>query len=211
MSSDSSDSVDSLDSSNSPAPSTGPKEVKPDGIKSSYYHFKSTPAEEAARYAPKPIDASSAAAAPKPAGGSAWNAAGTWEEKDLTSWAHERLKEILPTVEIPAHSDCRATINSVTKVTGDVTVIFSRGKKRPGYDLTISCDWSGEFKSAQGKGTIEIHGLDETCDGDYEIGVFYNSESSDKEASGKLATLVKRAVPDIKKKIELFLQELKEQ
>lgn len=87
-------------------------------------HFSSTPAHEAERYKPQLItdpnsaplnspppvllatgvDASSitappsaatvAAAAPQAIGGSRWNAAGTWEDKDISVWAHGRFKEV---------------------------------------------------------------------------------------------------------------------
>jgi hypothetical protein len=47
---------------------------------------------------PKRIDSPSPAAATSPtpvptASGSAWNAAGTWEEKNITEWTKQRIKE----------------------------------------------------------------------------------------------------------------------
>jgi len=64
-------------------------------IGSNYYFFKSTPKDEAAKYAPQPITAPAPSTSPDLARqGSAWNAAGTWEDRDMSNWAHERIKSL---------------------------------------------------------------------------------------------------------------------
>jgi hypothetical protein len=184
---------------------------KPTGIKSSYYHFKSTPAEEAAKYAPKPIDPATVAQPKSANSGSTWNAAGTWEEKDLSSWAQDTLKKLLLSVVIPSHSDMKINITSVNKCTGDASIVYSRGKKRIGYDMHASIEWSGEYKAAPCKGHINVDGVEETNDeDDYVIKVTYStSEESDSSAAEKCATLVKKAIPDVRKQIAKFVEEIK--
>lgn len=55
---------------------------------------------------PKRIDSSSPApASPVPVSGSAWNAAGTHEEKSFSPWAHQHMKELIActTFSLPNH------------------------------------------------------------------------------------------------------------
>eukprot|EP00568_Trieres_chinensis_P006673 CAMPEP_0183294564 /NCGR_PEP_ID=MMETSP0160_2-20130417/2859_1 /TAXON_ID=2839 ORGANISM="Odontella Sinensis, Strain Grunow 1884" /NCGR_SAMPLE_ID=MMETSP0160_2 /ASSEMBLY_ACC=CAM_ASM_000250 /LENGTH=330 /DNA_ID=CAMNT_0025455913 /DNA_START=131 /DNA_END=1120 /DNA_ORIENTATION=+ len=66
------------------------------GKKTSYFHREQTEEEKRliGDIAPKRVEdpaAVDATAAPTAEGASAWNKAGTWEERDLTSWASETL------------------------------------------------------------------------------------------------------------------------
>eukprot|EP00759_Apiculatamorpha_spiralis_P002710 PhF_6_TR11167/c0_g1_i2/m.18002 len=65
---------------------------------------------------------------------SKWNGAGTMEERDFSSWAHIRVKELFTNLDI---SDTAKKL-SATTVEGDASIIFTRGKKRPGFELTIT-------------------------------------------------------------------------
>lgn len=52
--------------------------------------------------------------------GSLWNKnSWHWEEKKYTAWAHNWIKENLPTIRVE-NSDASARITSVTHVSGDV-------------------------------------------------------------------------------------------
>ncbi|KAL3368822.1 hypothetical protein AABB24_009570 [Solanum stoloniferum] len=51
--------------------------------------------------------------------GSAWNRAGTWEEKNLNKWANERIKELLISVGSLEYSGGRAEVAEVTRCSGD--------------------------------------------------------------------------------------------
>jgi hypothetical protein len=80
---------------------------------------------------PVKLDESSESAplssAPSSRGGSAWNAAETWEEKDMTSWAKEWLK----------------AQEGVSKVEGDASIPFVRGTKRYLFDFSFTLDFQG--------------------------------------------------------------------
>ena len=71
-----------------------------DGRTTTYFHRELSADEKKllGDNSPKPISTDAAAAIGSgsgKAGGSAWNAAGTWEEKNYTQWAKTRIKEIL--------------------------------------------------------------------------------------------------------------------
>ncbi|KAG5058979.1 hypothetical protein JHK87_000008 [Glycine soja] len=51
--------------------------------------------------------------------GSAWNRAGTWEEKSLNNWATPRIKELLISLGSIQFSFGRAEVEDVTKCVGD--------------------------------------------------------------------------------------------
>jgi len=84
-----------------------------DGSTTSYFTREVDPATKAlldAQKAPKRIDPASAGlpAAPAPgatSSGSAWNKAGTWEEKDCSGWATDTLKAGLKAVTATSQAD----------------------------------------------------------------------------------------------------------
>jgi len=226
-----SDSVDHSDeetATNNPSTDTA--------VKSSYYFFKSTPASEAVKYLPTPISSSSAASSssspspsPEPVvphAGSRWNAAGTWEEKDLSSWAHNRLSSLLSNLPLSPLSDVSPSSSSSldysillssSKVEGDATVVFTRGKKKSGYDLKVVADWvatpiSTSNSSSKLTGTIELPSLDQTNEGDFEMIVLVKErEGIDEILVEKIHKHVKNSKGIISKKVSEFESELREQ
>lgn len=103
--------------------------------------------------------------------GSAWNKAGTWEERDVTKWAVETLERRLGACQ---HSwdSLRATV-SKCDVKGHASVAMVRGKKRYIYELEVQIDWDVR-PSAEGSSTPLASGklcfpeIDGTCSGVYE-------------------------------------------
>mmetsp|Transcript_32703 Transcript_32703/g.79295 ORF Transcript_32703/g.79295 Transcript_32703/m.79295 type:complete len:422 (+) Transcript_32703:81-1346(+) len=161
------------------------------GKKTSYFHNELS--EEAKSLigdiAPKKIDASAAQAvpAPAPAGASAWNKAGTWEEKDRTKWAQESLKKMVmeTTYSFPASSpapDAKVTVSKVQKLDGHASVARARGKTRYIYEFLLKLEW--ELKGADGlecSGKLAIPDIDGTIElGEgYEIHEFNIDSVSD--------------------------------
>lgn len=77
--------------------------------------------------------------------GSAWNQAGTWEEKNLNQWATDRIKVLLSSVgslEFPAG---KAEITEVSKCVGDAFLVTVRNKKRVGYTYELTLKFKGEW------------------------------------------------------------------
>ncbi|KAL5101729.1 hypothetical protein RYX36_006056, partial [Vicia faba] len=77
--------------------------------------------------------------------GSAWNRAGTWEEKSLNHWAIPRIKELLVSVGSISFSSGRAEVEDVTKCVGDALVVVIRNKKRVSFTYELSLRVKGEW------------------------------------------------------------------
>ena len=142
------------------------------GKKTSYFHNELS--EEAKRLigdiAPKKIE--SAPSAPVEAsesnkGTSAWNKAGTWEERDVAAWAKDSLKEQLEKViyTLPASSPAPSAVVKMTKakVSGHASVAVVRGKKRFIYEMSVDLEWSFSHESNDANGKISFPDIDGTC------------------------------------------------
>ncbi len=111
-----------------------------------------------------PLDASAKEALERsaPAAGAAWNAASTWEEKDITQWTKQKLPELFSGLElVPAHdvaetselnadeANATATLRatSVSSVDGEATYVLSRGKQRVVFELELKLECELEIRA----------------------------------------------------------------
>lgn len=85
---------------------------------------------------------------------SAWNAAGTWEERGHTIWAKARIEELVTengTFELVGgngiDADARVRIVGVKSCEGDASVVMIRGKPRRGFDFELTLNWEAAFAS----------------------------------------------------------------
>jgi activator of HSP90 ATPase len=90
---------------------------------------------------PQPVNTSSATA-----GTSAWNQAGTWEEKDCSRWAKETLTKAImeTTFTFPESSpapNALVTVTKVSKLDGHASVAVVRGKTRFIYEYSCKLEW----------------------------------------------------------------------
>jgi len=156
------------------------------GKKTSFFHHEQTEEEKRliGDIAPKRIDPNSAAATSTQAhtskDRSAWNKAGTWEEKDCTSWAIESLSKALMACTYNLPQGCAAPNAEVkvTKVsnlidhktaggTAHASVATVRGKKRYIFEFDIKLDWQFFLPSGEScKGSIRF----DDVDGTHEVG-----------------------------------------
>jgi hypothetical protein len=92
------------------------------------------------------VTATSAVAAPK--GPSAWNQAGTWEEKDCSNWCVDRLRSGLETLRTDS---CRIT--KVDEVTGDASIVWASGQQRHLFDIhaILHYTWTDSEAAADAK------------------------------------------------------------
>jgi len=72
---------------------------------------------------------------------SAWNQAGTWEEKDTTEWCRERLKTRLTETKADTSGTLVGTVKNVDTLTGDASVAMVSGKKRYIFDFHGKIDF----------------------------------------------------------------------
>eukprot|EP00984_Skeletonema_dohrnii_P019024 scaffold9020_cov89-Skeletonema_dohrnii-CCMP3373.AAC.2 len=177
--------------------------IRSDGKKTSFFDREIS--EESKQLigdiAPKRIDPNAPTEdnAPKPLpvteGTSAWNKAGTWEERDVTSWAKETLEAALLTSEyiLPEGSPspgARATVSKVSKFEGHASYATVRGKKRYIYEFAFTLDWvltlgDDHTKTCHGKVTFpDVDGTVELGDG-YDI-VDYHVDGSSPAGTGPL-------------------------
>ncbi|KAF0694223.1 Aste57867_14882 [Aphanomyces stellatus] len=117
--------------------------------------------------------------------GSAWNHAGTFEQRDLTKWSQDRLKELLANLEFASHSfTIRA--GEVKDMTGDASICVVRGKKRFLFDFGFKLEWEAVGKGYKGK----VHFHDISNDGDYEIECKYEKRPANALEAAELREAV---------------------
>ncbi len=71
--------------------------------------------------------------------GSDWNAAGTFEEKDVSVWARKHLQTLLTGLKVinAGGTQLQVFVESVQEVSGDASIVFTRGKHKFIYDLSV--------------------------------------------------------------------------
>lgn len=123
-----------------------------------YRHREWKPTQEAKKeFRPTQINSEEAAATMKTsaasAAGSVWNAAGTWEDKDVTSLAQSTLREKLsePTLRDIDVAGGAISVEEVEKVEGDASKPVIRGKMRHIFDLSFKVKFSFKWMDSGGQ------------------------------------------------------------
>ena len=108
-----------------------------------------------ASLAPTPIPANNVQeSATSTAAASAWNQAGTWEEKDTSVWCTSCLKKHLTTAAVPGIYS--AKVKEVKDCSGDASVVLTRGKKRYVFDYHLTLRFDVMHLSEAGVNADEI-------------------------------------------------------
>ncbi len=178
--------------------------------KSKYYFFKSTPAHLAAQYKPQPIanPAAEEASSSTADGPSKWNKGGTWEEKDNSTWARERMETLFVGVELPAGKlqGGSASITKADSVTGDASVVWTRGKKRCSYEMSVTLSWTGEHNGTATSGKVKMPDLDFTNVDDFDIEVTIDASDA---AHTAVRAALRSYFPDLlRDRVKVFVDEL---
>merc|ERR1712039_1007231 len=88
--------------------------------------------------------------------GSEWNAAGTWEERDMSAWVKDKLTIWLQQaivssdqVTLPSGSvmGVTAKVTKVKSLNGDAQIVMVRKKPRHGYNYEADLSFSVAFIS----------------------------------------------------------------
>ena len=144
------------------------------GKKTSYFHNELDEKSRAliGDIAPKKIENNTDNAPKKSAsnqGTSVWNTGGTWEEKDVSEWANNSLKEMVleTSYALPISSPApgaTVTVEKVSKLEGHASVAVVRGKMRFIYEYSCALDWKLEKKDDElsCKGSLTIPDIDGT-------------------------------------------------
>ncbi|CAL5040968.1 unnamed protein product [Urochloa decumbens] len=192
--------------------------VEPAAEKATSYRYwvREATGDAAPLPAPRKLDAADVAANPAPASlGSAWNQAGTWEEKNLNSWANSRIKDLLGSLDPLEFSTGKASVYEVSRCSGDAFLVIVRNKKRVGYTYELSLKFKGEWvikeENKKVKGHLEIPEFSYGELEDLEVNVRFSEEkdlSSDEKA--QICKDMKSFLAPIQEKLHEFEKELKE-
>eukprot|EP00746_Dinoflagellata_sp_MGD_P013881 gnl/MRDRNA2_/MRDRNA2_130183_c0_seq1.p1 gnl/MRDRNA2_/MRDRNA2_130183_c0~~gnl/MRDRNA2_/MRDRNA2_130183_c0_seq1.p1 ORF type:complete len:350 (-),score=98.97 gnl/MRDRNA2_/MRDRNA2_130183_c0_seq1:74-1087(-) len=137
-------------------------DVDDEKIEGWYRHREWKPQEPKAEFKPQKVDAGATGyAAPSvptaaPSAGSAWNKAGTWEEKDMTEWAKRSLKEKVQQAEKvdTGTGELAVTEVNVTEVE-NASIGVIRGSVRYLFDLAFEVKFALKRMGSSGAETIE--------------------------------------------------------
>lgn len=108
-----------------------------------YYHGRLNTVPSNAAPTPQQVEVSKDAS-PSNTIGSEWNQAGTWEEKEVTEWAKERMTACLADAALGGHqvtlasgdaSSVSARVSKVKSLTGDAHIVTVRKKRKCGYNF----------------------------------------------------------------------------
>lgn len=127
-------------------------------------------------------------------GTSAWNTAGTWEERDVTPWAKDTLTAALLAAEytLPDGSPspgARAVVSKVSKLDAHASYATVRGKERFLYEVAVTVQWTltlgGEDRGRTCTGEMTFPDVDGTATGEYDV-VNYTVDGSSHSGTGPL-------------------------
>lgn len=103
-------------------------------------------------------------AAPAPSGGSVWNTAGTWEERDILPFAKDAVEAALGRVPDRDFGSGVVSLDTVKGVEGDASVGVIRGKTRHIVDLTVKIGFKvrlgGDGKAYKGTLVLKEYSAD---------------------------------------------------
>ncbi|URE43917.1 activator of 90 kDa heat shock protein ATPase [Musa troglodytarum] len=141
--------------------------------------------------------------------------AGTWEERNLNSWASNRIKELLKSLGSLEFSSGKAYIEEVTKCSGDAFLVTVRNKKRVGYTYEVTIKFKGDWLIQKENKKIKGHlDIPEFSFGELEDLQIQVRLSEDKDLSTddkmKICNDLRLCLAPIRKKLEVFEQELRD-
>jgi activator of HSP90 ATPase len=134
-------------------------------VKLPYFHRKLTAEEEAiiGDITPKPLDPSQAPVVSKEQSsakvtqGSAWNAAGTWESRECSTWCKDKLREIFSSSSLSSSSSPnKVKINKIEKIEGNSSVTHIRGRARFLYEWNFDLDFEISGMLGPFKGSVAV-------------------------------------------------------
>jgi len=122
---------------------------------SSYYHFASTPAEEAKKFQPKKIDHSEASNKQfnTAIGASKWNPGNTYEDRDYTNLANEKWLAMMKEFRFPGSA---LRVDSFPKLAMDFSIVCTRNKIKYIYDMAFTLKWKGKVGDDKVSGKLQM-------------------------------------------------------
>ena len=162
--------------------------------------------------APKPINSAAInnTFSGPPSSGSAWNAAGSWEEKDTSKHCQELLESLLDEnwgLELSG-----VNVLSCQSLDGDASLVHSKGKARYLYNYEVKLKSEIIFEGKAYEFTLLVHDLtnDQSVE-DYDLEIAWNSNSPSwpQLAQAKKLILCEDTRLALRKKVEAFEAEFR--
>ncbi|CCI48740.1 unnamed protein product [Albugo candida] len=120
--------------------------------------------------------------------GSAWNAAGTFEERNFMQWARQKLSDILSSVKF-SEGTIYGSVAAPLHLTGDASICVIRGRKRYLFDFSFELPFVITIEDVHTyKGSYTMHDI--SNDDDYEISYRFDQNLSDAAVSSAIETFV---------------------
>ncbi|CAL9748273.1 unnamed protein product [Musa acuminata subsp. burmannicoides] len=180
------------------------------------YWVRETREDAAPLPVPRKLSADDISKQPQPNTlGSVWNQAGTWEERNLNSWASNRIKELLKSMDSLEFSNGKAYIDDVSKCSGDAFLVTVRNKKRVCYTYEVTLKFKGEWliqnenKKIKGHLDIPEFSFGELEDLQVEVSLSEEKDLAAKDRMQICKDLRTFLIP-IREKLMDFEQELKD-
>eukprot|EP01147_Barroeca_monosierra_P000988 gene989-4231_t len=101
---------------------------------------------------------------------SQWNSAGTWEERDVSEWAMQTLKELVQDITVQEATH-RISISKVSKCVGEARKLIVRGQPRAGFEFKLELNFKGSSNGSPVSGIVRISEVSETDVDDFEVSV----------------------------------------
>jgi len=122
---------------------------------SSYYHFASTPAEEAKKFQPKKITSSDASSKQfnTAIGASKWNPGNTYEDRDYTNLANDKWLAMMKEFRWPGSA---LRVDSFPKLSMDFSIVCTRNKIKYIYDMAFTLKWKGKVGDDKVSGKLQM-------------------------------------------------------
>eukprot|EP00428_Durinskia_dybowskii_P060637 CAMPEP_0170381708 /NCGR_PEP_ID=MMETSP0117_2-20130122/14554_1 /TAXON_ID=400756 /ORGANISM="Durinskia baltica, Strain CSIRO CS-38" /LENGTH=195 /DNA_ID=CAMNT_0010637299 /DNA_START=42 /DNA_END=629 /DNA_ORIENTATION=+ len=136
------------------------EETKDDkkAVKLPYFHRTLSPEDTAliGDITPKPIQVAQTEQV-KISSGSAWNSANTWEERDCTKWALDKLPQLFTgSEELPKSNQYTVQINQLSNAQGTAQIAHVRGKARFIYELSFDLEFTVSSGDKDYKGKVSV-------------------------------------------------------
>lgn len=179
----------------------------PKPVKLPYFHrvLSKEDQEILGNCAPTPITGNAAETVFKPQeassnkGASAWNSAGTWEEKNCTEAAKKVFENVLEAASGFSSGGYYISVDSIKEVSGNAQITHVRGKARYLYDFSCNIKFvlskAGSPDAESAKATVKMSEIINDSDwDDYAFSVEFKKTPADSQ-------LIKKALsgPDAKK------------
>nr|CCA21284.1 hsp90like protein putative [Albugo laibachii Nc14]CCA21657.1 hsp90like protein putative [Albugo laibachii Nc14] len=137
--------------------------------------------------------------------GSAWNAAGTFEERNFIKWAEHRLSKILSSVKL-TEGTIHGSIQAPLNLTGDASICVIRGRKRYLFDFSFELPFVLTVEGHHTyKGSYTMHDI--SNDGDFEISYGLEKNPQDEAVLNALSKFVGDSHSGLQQEVLRAIQE----